>query len=31
LPGFPKDKGEQVMAIHAVLQASPNSMDAGAA
>lgn len=30
LPAFPKDKGEQVMAIRAVLQASGRSMDAAA-
>jgi len=30
LPPFPKDKGEQVMAIRAVLQASPRPMDAAA-
>ena len=30
LPVFPKDKGEQVMAIKAVLQASGRSMDAAA-
>lgn len=29
-PAFPKDKGEQVMAIRAVLQASPAPMDAAA-
>ena len=30
LPAFPKDKGEQVMAIRAVLQASSRPMDAAA-
>jgi len=30
LPAFPKDKGEQVMAIRAVLQASARPMDAAA-
>ena len=30
LPNFPKDKGEQVMAIRAVLQASARPMDAPA-
>ena len=29
-PAFPKDKGEQVMAIRAVLQASASPMDAAA-
>ena len=30
LPAFPKDKGEQVMAIRAVLQVSTRPMDAAA-
>jgi hypothetical protein len=30
LPAFPKDKGEQVMAIRAVLQAAGKPMDAAA-